>query len=88
MDAAWDCPGLETKVLVDATAGLWRATLAVPWAALAPGGEREISWRLNLFRIDRPRDGEPEFSAWSPTFVAPADFHRPARFASLRRILR
>jgi hypothetical protein len=43
-------------------------------------------WRLNIFRIDRPPGGEAEFSAWSPTFVLPADFHRPARFGFLDRV--
>ena len=94
VDPGWDCPGLEAGAEIDSAAGLWRALLVVPWAALDLDGERAETWRLNLFRIERPRDGAtgrdgaPEYSAWSPTLVAPADFHRPARFASIRRILR
>jgi hypothetical protein len=55
-------------------------------------------WRANFYRIDRPRgprgglaraspaatpDPAAEFSAWSPTFAEPADFHLPARFGIL-----
>jgi len=43
-------------------------------------------WRGNLYRIERPRDGEPEFSAWSPTLTRPADFHQPARFGTLELV--
>jgi hypothetical protein len=84
VDSGWDCPQLETRCEIDAARGLWRAELALPWRAL--GDAREKRWRLNAFRIERPRGGEPEFCAWSPTFARPADFHRPARFGFVTRI--
>jgi hypothetical protein len=40
-------------------------------------------WRANFYRIERPRDGRPELSCWSPTFTEPPDFHRPDRFGVL-----
>lgn len=94
VDVAWNCPGLEASAAIDRAAGLWRAEMVVPWAAIGDGSEAIEPWRLNLLRVERPRPpddaaaGAAEFSAWSPTFVEPADFHRPKNFASLRRILR
>ena len=84
VDPAWDCAELEVRSEVDSAAGLWRAELALPWRAV--GDADEERWRLNAFRIDRPRGRAPEFSAWSPTFARPADFHRPARFGFVTRI--
>lgn len=87
VDAGWNCEGIEAGALVEPHAGRWRARLAVPWAAVPGGGREQTIWRCNLLRIDRPRDGRTvQYSAWSPTFVAPADFHRPARFGTLVRI--
>jgi hypothetical protein len=85
VDRSWTCAGLATRVEIDARRALWRAQLAIPWTAVGP---RPVParWRLNIFRIDRPPGGEAEFSAWSPTFVLPADFHRPARFGFLDRV--
>lgn len=63
-------------------AGRWTAILALPWRCLTSEPLPSV-WRANLFRIERPRDGEPEFSCWSPTFTTPADFHKPSRFGYL-----
>ncbi|HEX5760136.1 MAG TPA: carbohydrate-binding family 9-like protein [Thermoanaerobaculia bacterium] len=87
----WDCAGVvwEAGELPERAAGAqdWWAALAVPWRGVLgalgrPPGELPPVWRANFYRIDRPRDGAPEHSAWSPTLVAPADFHRPARFGT------
>ncbi|HYG61044.1 MAG TPA: carbohydrate-binding family 9-like protein, partial [Thermoanaerobaculia bacterium] len=62
----------------------WWAALAIPWAAIAPvSTPLPPIWRANFYRIERPRDGVPEFSCWSPTLTDPADFHKPARFGAL-----
>lgn len=83
VDASWDCPGLEgSAALRD---GGWTAELRIPLASLAGGALPDL-WRINCYRIERARPGTglaPEFSAWSPTHVTPADFHRPARFGRL-----
>lgn len=85
VDASWTCGGLETAVVHDRGRGLWRATLAIPWRALAEADPAPADWRLNLYRIDRPSGAPAEFSAWSPTFRDPADFHRPDRFGFVSR---
>jgi hypothetical protein len=83
VDCAWDCPGLRWRAERDDAAGGWWAALAIPWQAIGPPGPPAIIWRANFYRIERPRDGEPEFSCWSPTYTEPADFHKPACFGIL-----
>ena len=67
-DFAWHCEGLKTDVRKDA--GFWEVKMIIPFASLgavAPvHGQR---WRVNFFRIDRPRNATWELSAWSPTGV-------------------
>jgi hypothetical protein len=88
-DLGWDCPGVVWAAGRGQHAEDWWAELTLPWPGLlaAAGWPPEPLprlWRANLYRIDRPRDGSPsEFTAWSPTLVAPADFHRPGRFGVL-----
>jgi len=83
VDRSWDCRKLAATVSIrDGTS--WSAELALPWAEI--GGNEHKVWRINLFRIDRPNAEEVEHSAWSPTLVSPADFHRPERFGFLRRL--
>lgn len=81
-DTSWD-PAVRAHAWRDDAAGRWGALLALPWAEIAPGVEPPPVWRANFFRIERPRGGSPEFSCWSPTYSAPADFHRPALFGTL-----
>jgi hypothetical protein len=87
VDTAWDCPGITASAHIDRAAGLWYAELALPWRQV-PGFAPDLhEYRINCYRIDRPGDGAAtEYSAWSPTLVAPADFHRPERFGHLLRI--
>jgi hypothetical protein len=83
-DTSWDCPGLRWQAGRGGERQDWWAALAIPWQAVATaGGELPRVWRANFYRIERPRDGAAELSAWSPTFVSPADFHRPDRFGVL-----
>jgi hypothetical protein len=69
--------------------------IALPWEAIAPYPNNRYAhrtvppkvgdtWRLGLFRIDRPRgDGdEAEFQGWAPT--RHASFHVPRFFGVLR----
>lgn len=82
-DFAWDCPGLMWQAVTDDTNHGWHAYLVVPWRSLVPVGLLPRHWRANFYRIERPRDGEPEFSCWSTTYSDPADYHRPAYFGTL-----
>ncbi|GAB4538421.1 MAG: hypothetical protein Kow0063_26190 [Anaerolineae bacterium] len=82
-DASWNCPGIRWHADRDDAAHRWRAILVIPWAAVVPAGELPRLWRANFYRIERPRDAEPEFSCWSPTMTEPADFHKPAYFGIL-----
>jgi alpha-galactosidase len=61
--------------------GRWSAVLTIPLGPLCGGAPPE-RWRANFYRIDR--GGRDEFTAWSPTFSEPPDFHVPARFGLLR----
>jgi hypothetical protein len=79
---SWDCPGLSARA--DAREARWSALLTIPLAPLC-GGEIPPTWRANFYRIDRGAPGKPdEFTAWSPTFSDPPDFHVPERFGVLR----
>lgn len=82
-DPSWDCPGLRWTVGAGAARQDWWAVLAIPWSGLRSGRELPRLWRANFYRIERPRDGKPELSCWSPTLTRPADFHQPARFGVL-----
>jgi hypothetical protein len=78
VEPQWTCRGFSARVR--RARGRWSALLAIP---LAPMMERASPtvWRGNFYRVDR---GNPdEFSAWSPTFADPPDFHRPEQFGYL-----
>jgi hypothetical protein len=80
LDVSWD-PPWQSWTAVD-PAG-WCCVMAIPWRSL--GAVNGIgTWRANMYRIDRPRDGRASIeSAWSPTVRTPADFHIPSRFGLL-----
>jgi hypothetical protein len=90
VDPSWDCPGLETEVELRPENRRWWARISVPWhALLAPGQPTPSYWSGNFYRIARPRPGTgglTVFAAWSPTGIAPPDFHRPAAFGILRLV--
>jgi hypothetical protein len=82
VDPSWDCPGLTARASV--RPGRWSAFVTIPLAPLCPA-EIPETWRANFYRIDRGASGRPdEFTAWSPTFSEPPDFHVPERFGILR----
>ena len=82
-DPSWDCPGLRWAAGRGELRQDWWAWLSIPWRGISPAHDPPRIWRANLYRIERPRDGEPEFSGWSPTLTRPADFHKPACFGLL-----
>lgn len=88
-DTTWGCAGLEWQAGPAGASQDWWAALAIPWPALGcaadptGGSAPPRLWRANFYRIERPRDGAPELSCWSPTLTEPPDFHRPERFGVL-----
>lgn len=72
-DFAWDCQGLQTLAnrQPHAIPAFWTVEMAIPFAGLGPGIHPSPgkSWRVNFFRIDRPKGSPWELSAWSPTGV-------------------
>lgn len=83
-DSSWDCPDIVWMARRDDAHMQWSAALAIPWAALTADGSVPNICRANLYRIERPRGGDDEYSCWSPTLTEPADFHKPARFGTLK----
>jgi len=86
---AYDVRGLLTAVKVYGTLDnredqdeKWIVEIAIPWADFA-GRKVNVppkdgdSWRVQLFRIDRPKDAEPEIVSWSKS---PGVFHQPKNF--------
>ena len=66
-----------------AEANAWSAELSIPFASISSVPPAR-DWRVNFYRIDRPKtplDSPRELSAWSPT-GAP-NFHVPERFGYL-----
>ena len=82
-DAAWDCPGIQWEAGRDDLDQHWWATLLIPWRSLTTAPELPEVWRVNFYRIERPKDEAAEFSCWSPVMTTVADFHRPAQFGVL-----
>ena len=78
-DPSWNLRGLSGRSRVRAER--WSAVLKIPLEGLTGGGPVPRTWRANFFRVDR--GASDEFSAWSPTFADPADFHAAARFGIL-----
>jgi hypothetical protein len=83
VDVSWACRGIAARVR--RTPRRWSASLSIPLSELTDG-ESVRTWRANFFRIDR--GGRDEYSAWSPTYQDPPDFHVPARFGTLRLPMR
>lgn len=77
VDVSWNCPGYGARVRK--APGKWSALLHIPLAPMA--FPVPTAWRANFYRIDR--GARDEYSAWSPTFAEPPDFHVPERFGTL-----
>ena len=87
----WDCPGLETAVVVDGELDSrkgqdrsWSVEMKIPFTSLVgapntPPMDGDV-WRFNLYRIDRGKE-KSEHQSFSATEVV--DFHRPWRFGFL-----
>ena len=66
--------------------GKWVVEMAIPWSDFQGSGvdlppKQGDKWRLQLFRIDRPRDEKlPVCSSWSPSR---GEFHKPGNFGKI-----
>ena len=87
---AYTCKGLETAVFVDGELGTpgakgWTAEYAIPFTSLIgadtltprPGDQ----WRMNLCRIDHPKDSQVRHYSWAT--IGKVDFHLPWHFGTL-----
>lgn len=90
VDKAWNAPGLRTAVRVsghlnDPSAPDlgWIVEAALPFSdlGLATAPTPGTVWRVNFYRIER--GAVTEFTAWSPNYREPADFHVPEYFGEL-----
>lgn len=82
VDLLWDCPGYRARVR--RTERSWSAVLTIPLAPLIEGA-MPLTWRANFFRVDRGAGrAADEYSAWSPLYRDPVDFHDARRFGTLR----
>jgi len=81
VDWRWNS-GMRTAGAVEAPAGVWRAVMAVPFAAFGAVPAAGDRWRVNLFRIGRFA-GERRYMSYAPTGTATPDFHVPGCFVPL-----
>ena len=84
----WESEGWKHAVTVDGHLNQrdkvdrsWTVEIAIPWVDImtaphCPPQEGDV-WRVNLYRIDRHREGD-EYSAWSPTWAI--NYHLPDYF--------
>ena len=80
-DFSWKCEGLVTAC--GTLAYGWVAAFQIPFRALGDcHPTRSPVWRANFARIERPKEGKRELTAWSPSFVE--SFHVQERFGKLR----
>ena len=78
---AWRCEGLATAC--GTLAYGWVAAFQIPFRALGDcHPSRSPLWKANFARIERPKEGKQELTAWSPSFVD--SFHLLERFGTLR----
>lgn len=63
----------------------WTAEVAIPYEAISDAPHRPPlpgdAWRLNFYRMDKPKTGGQVGSMWSPTYVG--DYHTLDRFGTL-----
>lgn len=81
VDWQWNS-GLRTFATIDPGTGVWRAVMAVPFAAFGGAPRAGERWRINLFRIGRLA-GVRQYLALAPTGTNAPDFHVPACFVPL-----
>lgn len=82
IDWEWNA-GLRSFAAIDHERGVWRAVMAVPFAAFGGAPTPDRPWRINLFRVSR-LDGVRQHLAFAPTGTDAPDFHVPGCFVPLQ----
>jgi hypothetical protein len=76
---------VRTAVQDNREAKEWTVEIAIPFNEFttAPNIPPKAGdkWLMNLYRIDRPEDGNDEYSAWQPTGAE--QYHLPDKFGEL-----
>ena len=75
--------GMRTASRIDEDEKIWKAVMAIPFAAFGCRPQANEIWQANLFRISRFA-GERQYLSLSPTFTEIPNFHLPERFVNLR----
>ena len=73
---------LRTRSAIDEKKHVWMAELAIPMNCLIEAFDPNVTWRLNLFRIEG-REPERSYSSWQPTNTSKPNFHVPEAFGKL-----
>lgn len=74
--------GMKTVAEIDTQNHIWRAAMAIPFAAFGLTPKVGEQWAGNLFRVSRLH-GERKFLAFAPTFTEKPSFHVPEKFVPL-----
>ena len=75
--------GMRSRTVIDESAKIWVADVAVPTAAITSAFDPAQSWRVNFFRCEG-LDPQRFYSAWQPTGTEKPNFHVPQKFGWLR----
>lgn len=77
--------GMRTSSEIVEADNLWRAAMAIPFAAFGCAPRAGDRWKANLFRIGR-LNGERQYLAYSPTFTETPNYHVTEAFVDLHFI--
>lgn len=75
--------GMTRQVSIDEKNRVWLAELALPIKSLTPHFDRNISWRVNFFRVEGLAESR-FYSSWRATHSPQPNFHVPEAFGTLR----
>jgi hypothetical protein len=75
--------GMNTACEIDVKKNVWRAVMAIPFAAFNCRPQPGDLWQANLFRVSR-LNGVRQYLTLSPTWTEKPNFHVAESFVSLR----
>jgi hypothetical protein len=74
--------GMRVVSRIDQSEKVWRAAMAIPFAAFGCRPIAGDNWKANLYRISR-LNGERQYLAFSPTLTEEPSFHVAESFVNL-----